>query len=405
MVPSKYLKLWLESRLEKYREMHPKVISSAVMIAASGVAAIVAIAYAHIIEWATSMMILMSTQYRWYFLGTAPLFFIAAWALVRYFAPETGGSGIPQVLAEIERSSSQPKSSRSALKNLKLIAVKIVSSTLAVLGGGVVGREGPTIQISAAIFEMFDGVFKKYVSSHKSRETLLIAGGAAGLAAAFNTPLGGVVFAIEELASQHFKNFKGSLILSVVIAGYVTQAILGPYLFIGHPTIGLVTVTDTMWGLLVATAIGILGAGFGKGLYRIAQWVKRFSDLHRLIIAGCVGLIVSAVCIGLGTDASAGGSLLIQKLLFTTGQTSHDISWALAVWRVLGVAVTYISGCAGGIFAPSLAAGAALGAAFAQAFSFDNQNLIIVLAMIAFLTGATRSPFTSFILVFEMTDR
>lgn len=96
---------------------------------------------------------------------------------------------------------------------------------------------------------------------------------------------------------------------------------------------------------------------------------------------------------------------MIQKLLFTNGNATPEIGWLLSSWRVVGVAVTYLSGCAGGIFAPSLAAGAALGAALANAFSFDNQNLMIVLAMIAFLTGATRSPFTSFILVFEMTDR
>lgn len=192
---------WFDSRIVKYREVHPKLISSLVMIAAAGVSAMAAITYARIIEWATSVMILMSTHYRWYFLSFAPFLFVGAWALVRYFAPEAAGSGIPQVLAEIDRASSQPRARRSAYQNLKMIGVKVLSSTLAVLGGGVVGREGPTIQISAAIFEMFDGVFKKYVSSHRSRETLLIAGGGAGLAAAFNTPLGGVVFAIEELAS------------------------------------------------------------------------------------------------------------------------------------------------------------------------------------------------------------
>src|SRR5262249_8810225 len=77
----------------------------------------------------------------------------------------------------------------------------------------------------------------------------------------------------------------------------------------------------------------------------------------------------------------------------------------LAIWRVVGVLVTYASGCAGGIFAPSLAAGAALGARVAVWTNADNPSLVVVLGMIAFLTGATRSPFTAFTLVFEMTDR
>jgi H+/Cl- antiporter ClcA len=81
------------------------------------------------------------------------------------------------------------------------------------------------------------------------------------------------------------------------------------------------------------------------------------------------------------------------------------VSWPLALWRTIGMTLTYVTGCAGGIFAPSLAAGASLSAVLAQLFAFENHNLIIVLGMIAFLSGATRSPFTSFILVFEMTDR
>jgi H+/Cl- antiporter ClcA len=111
------------------------------------------------------------------------------------------------------------------------------------------------------------------------------------------------------------------------------------------------------------------------------------------------------MCLWLGSDASGGGSLLIRKLLFGSETEVAQVTWLLAVWRILGPMVTYASGCAGGIFAPSLAAGAAVGATLAHWFRVDNQALIIVLGMIAFLTGATRSPFTSFILVFEMSDR
>ncbi|MBC7658539.1 MAG: chloride channel protein [Chitinophagaceae bacterium] len=400
-----YLKQWLETRIDIYKQLHPQFVSFLVMVAAAGVTGAVAIAYARLIEWATSIVVWMSIEHRWVFIAISPVLFISAWALVRFFSPEAGGSGIPQVLADIEISSTDNTYRRNPWQNLRLIAIKILSSTLAVLGGGVVGREGPTIQISAAIFSMFDGLFKRYVSPRRSQQTLLIAGGGAGLAAAFNTPLGGVVFAIEELASQHFKNFKGALILSVVIAGYVTQSILGPYLFIGHPTIGIVTLNDTAIGLAAAASIGIIGALFGKYLYVLAQKVRTATNLQRLFLAAIVGLLVSSACVFLGTDASGGGSLLIQKLLFSNIQQPNHGNIILAVWRILGLAATYLSGCAGGIFAPSLAAGASLGAVLANALNFDNQNLMIVMAMIAFLTGATRSPFTSFILVFEMTDR
>jgi H+/Cl- antiporter ClcA len=375
------------------------------MVGAAGASALVAIGYARATEWATETMARISTEHSWIFVLTSPLWFVAAWALVRFLSPEAGGSGIPQLLVAVELSATSAGQGPSTWKNLRLILVKVLSSLAATLGGGAVGREGPTIQISASVFELFDGLFKKYVSRRRSREALLIAGGGAGLAAAFNTPLGGVVFAIEELASQHFKTFKGVLILSVVTAGYVTQAVLGPYLFIGHPSIGATTLRDTAMGLAASSCIGILGALFGVALYRAMTVVKAFSLYRRLALAGGIGLVMSIACVALGPDASGGGSLLIRKLLFGNAAEVSKLGWTLTIWRVVGMTLTYISGCAGGIFAPSLAAGAAIGAMLANTLAFDNHGLIIVLGMISFLTGATRSPFTCFILVFEMTDR
>ena len=396
---------WIRARLQSYRIVHPHFISSLVMMGAAATTALVAIGYAKAMDWATDAMITLSGGHHWAFVAAAPLWMMLSWALVRYFAPEAGGSGIPQILATIEQAAEAKGRSNSPWQNARVIIVKILSSIAAILGGGTVGREGPTIQISASIFDIFDAIFKKYTGGRRTREALLIAGGGAGLAAAFNTPLGGVVFAIEELANLHFKTFKGSLILTVVTAGYVTQAVLGPYLFIGHPSIGVVSGSDTAVGLAAAVVIGVAGALFGVALFRLVGAVGRLSAAKRLILAAVVGVIMSAVCVKLGPDASGGGSLLIRKLLFSMKKDVTNIGWMLAMWRVIGLTLTYISGCAGGIFAPSLAAGAAIGAMLANTFAFDNPNLMIVLGMIAFLTGATRSPFTCFILVFEMTDR
>ena len=160
-----------------------------------------------------------------------------------------------------------------------------------------------------------------------------------------------------------------------------------------------------MIGLAASVAIGVIGALFGVGLFRASSAARRLATKGRMILAAVCGLAMSSACVLLGPDASGGGSLLIRKLLFDNTGEMDKIGWPLAIWRVLGVFVTYLSGCAGGIFAPSLAAGAAMGAVLGNWFSFDNHNLIVVLGMIAFLAGATRSPFTSFILVFEMTDR
>lgn len=396
---------WLQLRLEAYKEVHPRLISSVVMIGAAIASALVAIAYAKGIDWANETMIRVSRDFKWAFLVASPLWFILSWALVKYLGPEASGSGIPQVMAAIDQAATNRGLGPSVGRSLRLVTVKIASSLSATLSGGILGREGPTIQISALLFELFDGLFKRYVSSRRSREALLIAGGGAGLAAAFNTPLGGVVFAIEELASQHFKTFKGMLILTVVTAGYVTQAVLGPYLYIGHPAIGVVTPRDTMIGLTASAGIGILGALFGVVLFKAMTWTRSLNTKRKLALAAAVGAAMSLACLLIGPDASGSGTLLIRKLLFGTAKEAAEVGWALALWRMVGMTLTYISGCAGGIFAPSLGAGAAIGAVLASTITVGNHSLIIVLGMIAFLTGATRSPFTCFILVFEMTDR
>jgi H+/Cl- antiporter ClcA len=363
----------------------------------------VAVAYAKVMEWTTDRMADLVANQPWLFVVLSPLLMMAAWALVRFVAPTAGGSGIPQVLAAIEVASREGAAAKTAgvFGHLRLIFVKIASSVAALLAGGAIGREGPTIQIAAIMFDLYDGAFKRYAERWRNREALIIAGGGAGLAAAFNTPLGGVVFAIEELGRNHFKHFKGPLILAVVVSGYVTQALLGPYLFVGHPAIGVVTLKDTLQGLVAAAVIGIAGAFFGRALFAAMRRVNSWPLGKRLALAALVGVVVSLACLAVGPDAGGGGSILIRKLLFE----GKSMTWALAAWRMAGVFIAYLSGCAGGIFAPSLAAGAALGAKVAEVIGSDNPHLIIVIGMIAYLTGATRSPFTSFILVFEMTDR
>ncbi len=401
----KLLKPWASDRIAFINEIHPRFASSLVMMGAASVSALVAISYAKAIDLVSEIMTAFSIQNPKLFIASSPFCFLVAWATVYFFAPEGAGSGIPQVLAKIERASSPHIVAVKFSQNLKLIVVKMLSSIAAVLGGGAIGREGPTIQISAAIFVMFDSLFKKYVRYRCNRESLLIAGGAAGLAAAFNTPLGGVVFAIEELANEHFKNFKGILILTVVTAGYVTQAIIGPYLFLGHPSIGPVTALNSLIGLGTAIIVGLAGSLFGVVLFRTVLATKRLTIPQRILVAAVVALVMSSMCVMLGPNASGGGGLLIKDLLFQSQSTQNEIGWPIAIWRMVGVILTYATGCAGGIFAPSLAAGAALGSVISHTFISDNHNLIVVLGMISFLTGVTRSPFTCFILVFEMTDR
>lgn len=142
---------------------------------------------------------------------------VATW-LVAKFAVYSRGSGIPQVSASIELSNPKHNYKVDNLLSLKIIFIKIISSLIMVFGGGVIGREGPTIQISASIFKKINDWLPNWYPKI-SKRNMIVTGAAAGLASAFNTPLGGIVFAIEELTKTHFSFFKSALLTGVIIAG------------------------------------------------------------------------------------------------------------------------------------------------------------------------------------------
>ncbi len=141
-----------------------------------------------------------------------------------------------KVMAAIDLTSQQDGNKVSRLLSIKIIIVKIISSLLMVFGGGAIGREGPTIQIAGSVFQ----TVYKYLPHNWPRTThanFILTGAAAGPAAAFNTPLGGIVFAIEELSRIHITYFRTALFTAVIIDGLTAQSFLGPYLYLGYPEV------------------------------------------------------------------------------------------------------------------------------------------------------------------------
>jgi H+/Cl- antiporter ClcA len=198
------------------------------------------------------------------FLIFKPLSFVLARWLVQRFAPAAAGSGIPQVMASLNLHSEQ-KPLLEFILNIKVLLTKIVSCCICLLGGGLVGREGPMVQISAIIFLHVGRFFRRFLPKIDDY-SLIVTGGAAGVAAAFNTPLGGIVFAIEELIDQHFSKIRSALIVGVIIADMVAQSLIGPHLFFGEvryqmPKIGVVGAV-----LFISLAAGILGGAVWQAL-------------------------------------------------------------------------------------------------------------------------------------------
>lgn len=354
----------------------------------------------HLIALAPSILY---SSYPWaVFIGT-PILFVLSWFVVERFSIEASGSGIPQAMASHELDCHKYCNAYQYLVGIKTSVVKIISSFLILLGGGAIGREGPTIQISASIFYYITNKMERRLTK-KNLEFCILAGSAAGLASAFNTPLGGIVYAIEELPHIQFHKSKTILISAVIISGLVALSFSGPYLYLGYPNVHPFKLTQLPVIILTAIISGILGGLFGKLLYKLLRLKSLFFKSTILLakVTFILGLLMAAM-IYFGNEYAMGpGNNMILNFLFVD---KHFSTFGTVVERFFGPLISSLTGAGGGIFAPSLAAGASIGSYISYHFSQELENLLVLMGMIGFLTGVTRAPFTSFILVLEMTNR
>lgn len=371
---------------------------------ASILTGLVAVFYAKVFAMVEAASHYIYDHKAWLFLLLAPVcLVIARWLVVR-FAPYSRGSGIPQVIAALEMANPKENSLIDKLLNLPVIIVKILSSLIMVLGGAIVGREGPTIQVAGSVFRMVNNWLPKWWPKI-SKRNMISAGAAAGLAAAFNTPLGGIVFAVEELTKTHISYFKTALFTGVIIAGLTAQALMGPYLYLGFPAIDANGTWIFALVALVAIITGLCGSAMSKGILALFAWKAGFKKeyQHILYVAVC-GIVIAALGIFVSERMFWSGKEIMTTALFTADK---HVAWYIPLMRIGGPIMCFTTGGSGGVFAPALAAGASVGAVMSEWFhlSAGNTNLIILCGMVGFLTGVTRTPFTSAILVLEMTDR
>ena len=184
---------------------------------ASLLTGLVAVLYTRLFALAEKGTAYIIHWHLWLFFLVTPVCFLVAWWVVRQFAPFARGSGIPQVMASIELATPKYNEFVGRLLSLRIVVVKMASSLIMALGGGVIGREGPTIQIAGSIFRKVNEWLPAWWPKI-SKRNMIMTGAAAGLAAAFNTPLGGIVFAVEELTRTHISYFKTALFTAVIIA-------------------------------------------------------------------------------------------------------------------------------------------------------------------------------------------
>ena len=333
---------------------------------------------------------------------SGPILFVAATWIVRRFAPDAKGSGIPQVLVAIEQATIQKKEAapwEHSLVSVRTSVVKVLSSAIGILAGASIGREGPTVQLAAAGFAWFGQRLRRFAPQIEFR-TFLTAGAAAGVAAAFNTPIAGITFALEELGGDVFGVFRQMVMLAIIISGIVAQGTAGNYLYFGRPVLSNASMVS--W-ISEAVSIGIVGGLLG-GFFAKTLAEPRLIGIPKnwLLRAFIAGVVCSAIGYWTRGDTAGSGYEVTRRVI-----ESHALQDGNPLFPLLKLATTslsYISGMAGGIFSPSLSIGAGVGIAIAKLAGIANFRACALFGMVAFFSGAVRAPLTAVIIVMEMTD-
>ena len=307
------------------------------------------------------------------------------------------GSGIPQTIVTLQRK--EQNYLRKSLLSLKISFGKFGLTLLGLLCGLSIGREGPTVQIGASI--MFSlGRISRF-PPHYIEKGLILAGGSAGIAAAFNTPIAGIVFAIEELSRSFEEKTSGIILTAVVIAGMTAVFIHGNYVYFGSVA-SVLPATGTGWLAIPFCGVlgGLMGGLFSQSLIFGGGKLKPFLKSHPLRVAIVCGAIVSLL--GLLSSGATFGTGYHQTGEIIAGTADYDPFFPFL--KMFASIASYLSGIPGGIFSPSLTAGAGFGADFYHWFPVASYETMILLGMLAYFSGVIQSPITAFVIVMEMTD-
>ncbi len=321
-----------------------------------------------------------------------------AWLAVKFIAPQAQGSGVPQIEGALMHIN-QPSWK-------KLLPVKFIGGLLAISAKMVLGREGPTIQMGGNVGAMLSDCF--YLSPQQ-RDTLIAAGAAAGLAAAFNAPLAGVLFVMEEM----HRKFDYSLMQLIVVIMTCVAATIMLHLLLGtdaaiqmHVIHTHLTVQSLWVFILFGMAVGFLGLTLNRSLILILNQVDNLSltyqFLYTLSIAAIIGCLayIHPQCVG------SGYAIINQAL---TALPAMHIILSLAFIRFITTLVSYSTNVPGGIFAPMMAIGTLFGLAGYQCVHWLFADLtlepgIFALAgMSGLFAASVGAPITGVILVIEMT--
>ncbi|MBE0697248.1 MAG: H(+)/Cl(-) exchange transporter ClcA, partial [Anaerolineaceae bacterium] len=320
---------------------------------------------------------------------------VTSLALVRHFAPETSGSGIPHLKGVLHRF--------RTMRWTRILPTKFIAGTLALSGGLGLGREGPIVQMGGAVG---DAIANRLKASPGERRTLIAAGAGAGLAAAFNAPLSGLTFVLEEVQRDFHPMVFAAAFIAAVIADIVARLLSGSspiFLIPSYPTPPIASLPFFALLGCIAAPLGVL---FNRGLISALDFFARFKGKSVLVAVAVVGAIIGMIS-WYSPSAVGGGHQLAEIVL--AGKLSLV---AIPMWFVLRFLLTTISygtGTAGGIFAPLLVLGALVGLGIGLIAhqlvpsAVPEPAVFAVVGMGAYFTAIVRAPLTGILLIVEMT--
>ncbi|MCW3097487.1 MAG: Chloride channel core [Chthonomonadaceae bacterium] len=315
--------------------------------------------------------------------------------LVRRVAPEASGSGIPHLEAVLHR--------YRELEWKRVLGVKFFGGALALSSGMALGREGPTVQMGGAVGA---GVAEWLRVSQRDRLVLIAAGAGAGLAAAFNAPLAGLIFVLEEVQKDFRQAVFGAAFLAAATADIVARFASGQFPVFHVPSYPVPALTALPAFIVLGLACGLLGVVYNRSLMATIDLFARVPPRLASFAAAGVGAIVGVVA-WFSPSAVGGGHMLAERFLDGRAALAMIPAWFLLRF-VLSMA-SYGTGAPGGIFAPLLVLGALIGLGVGETTHLlvphlvPNPAIFAVVGMAAYFTAIVRAPLTGIVLIIEMT--
>jgi CIC family chloride channel protein len=323
--------------------------------------------------------------------------FVVGWIIDR-FAREAKGHGVPEVMEAMVL--------RGGRIRPRVSVAKVLASSITIGTGGSAGREGPIVQVGSALGSTF-GQFLRF--SNERLRTLVACGAAAGIAATFNAPIAGAIFALEVILGNFTVRYFGAVVISSVSASIMAQAFLGNRPAFEVPAYPLNNPAE----LLVYVLLGILSAFLAVAFIRVLYSAEEISDRWRVPLplktALGMGLTAGVGLLLAGEPVLGPGLHLIGQAISTDFQFSIGLMVAMLGLKLLATVFTLGTGNSGGVFAPSLFMGALLGGIVGQIGNTLWPGVMIhpgayaLVGMAAAFAGAARAPMTAILIVFEMS--